>query len=110
MWVGDACVCVCVRAVAAHLPAGVGGLPLQDVLGERRRLQLVLVKGHLVYDHGLGVQAGEVHVGVRRARRLPPEEEHSMAACVRSQSTSPIRRTGSTSESQVDIKALTLID
>ena len=82
------CVCVCVRMVrvcvracgGAHLPAGVGGLPLQDVLCERRGLQLVLVKGHLVYDHGLGVQAGEVHVGVRRARRLPPEEEHSMAA------------------------------
>ena len=52
-------VCVRVRAcvAGAHLPAGVGGLPLQDVLGERRRLQLVLVKGHLVYDHGLGVQA-----------------------------------------------------
>lgn len=47
-----------------YLPAGVWGLPLQNVLCERRRLQLILVKGHLVDHHGLSVETGETNVGV----------------------------------------------
>lgn len=53
-----------------YLPAGVRGLPLQDVLRERRRLQLIFVEGHLVYHHGLRVQTGETNVGVGRAGGL----------------------------------------
>ncbi len=34
-----------------HLPAYVGVPSSQDVLGERRRLQLVLVKGKLLHQH-----------------------------------------------------------
>lgn len=59
-----------VLVAALYLPAGVWGLPLQYVLCERRRLQLILVEGHLVYHHGLGVQTGETDVGVGRARGL----------------------------------------
>lgn len=47
-----------------YLPAGERGLPLQDVLGERRGLQLILVKGHLVDHHGLRIQTRESNVGV----------------------------------------------
>lgn len=38
-----------------YLPAGVRRLPFQYILRERRRLQLILVEGHLVYHHGLRV-------------------------------------------------------
>lgn len=47
-----------------YLPAGEGRLPLQNVLCERRRLQLILVKGHLVYNHGVRVQTGETNMWV----------------------------------------------
>lgn len=47
-----------------HLPAGVWRFPLQNVLRQRRRLKLVLVKGHLIDHHGLSVQTGETNVGV----------------------------------------------
>lgn len=53
-----------------YLPAGVGGLPLQYVLRERWRLQLILVKGHLVYNHGLRIQAGETDMWVGWTWRL----------------------------------------
>ena len=53
-----------------YLPAGVRGLPLQDELSERRRLQLVFVERHLIDHHGLRVQAGETDVRVRRAGGL----------------------------------------
>lgn len=59
-----------------YLPAGVGGLPLQYVLRERRRLQLILVKGHLVYNHGLRVQTGEPNVWVGWAWRLDGTERN----------------------------------
>lgn len=53
-----------------YLPAGVRGLPLQYVLREGWRLQLVLVKGHLVNHHGLRVQTGETNMGVGWTWRL----------------------------------------
>lgn len=53
-----------------YLPAGVGGFPLQYVLCERWRLQLILVKGHLVYNHGLRIQTGETNMWVGWTWRL----------------------------------------
>lgn len=53
-----------------YLPAHVWRLPFQNVLGEWRWLQFVLVKGKLVNHHGLTVHAGETHRGVRGPRWL----------------------------------------
>lgn len=53
-----------------YLPAGMGRLSLQDVLGEGWRLQLILVKGKLVYDHGLTIHTGEPHHRMSCAWRL----------------------------------------
>lgn len=53
-----------------HLPAHVRGLPLQNVLGERWWLQLVLIEGQLVNHHGLTVGARETHNWMSRSRRL----------------------------------------
>ena len=48
------------------LPTKFGLLPCQDVEGERRRLQLVLVEREVVDYHRLGVGAGKFDVGVSR--------------------------------------------
>lgn len=74
----------------AYLPAGVRGLPLQYVLRERWRLQLVLVKGHLVYHHGLRVQTGETNMGVGWTWRLHGTQNgtgNTVTAHVASQTT-----------------------
>ena len=45
-------------------------LPFQDVLGERRGLQLILVEGKLVNHHGLTVHTRETNNRMSRARWL----------------------------------------
>lgn len=53
-----------------HLPAHGGLLAGEDVLCERRRLQLIFVEGEVVNHHGLLTGAGELHIGVSTPRRL----------------------------------------
>lgn len=55
---------------ATHLPAHGGLLAGEDVLCERRRLQLIFVEGEVVNHHGLLAGAGELHIGVSTPRRL----------------------------------------
>ena len=47
-------------ALYEDLPAEVGLLPPKDKKGEGAGLQLVLVKGEVLDDHGLLVGAGEL--------------------------------------------------
>lgn len=57
----------------SHLPAHVRRFPLQDVLCERRRLQLIFVKRQFVDNHRLTVDTEKPHHRMGRARWLKRE-------------------------------------
>ena len=61
---GVACLPILSAALYEDLPAVVRLLPPEDEEGEGARLQLVLVEGQVVNDHGLLVGAGELEGGV----------------------------------------------
>ena len=54
----------------SHLPADIGVSPGQDALSEGRRLQLVLVKGELLHEHGGHVCGVKPHHWVHITRGL----------------------------------------
>ena len=61
---GVACLAILGAALYEDLPAVVRLLPPEDEECEGARLQLVLVEGQVVDDHGLLVGAGELEGGV----------------------------------------------
>ena len=61
---GVACLPIISAALYEDLPAVVRLLPPEDEEGEGARLQLVLVEGQIVDDHGLLVGAGELEGGM----------------------------------------------
>ena len=60
----------------SYLPAGVGLPPFQDVLGQGRRLQLVLVERQIVDHHRLTGRARELQVRLRGPRGLSVAQAH----------------------------------